>query len=445
MVQDNIINLIKTTLHPIPIVFGEKYNKTDSSSGLNNNRLLVPTSGITNVSSNNYPEIPLGTEIGISTAVFAGLGILINALVITVIVMAKTRQYSTYKHLMLHLAACDFLCSIMLLPYVPLELKSHYWTYPDATCQIIYPTISLLTNVSTGTILIITIERFRGVWFPHARQWGGTDVKKAFAIVWLISLVSVLPNIIMLRVKQYDNIIYCNEVWDENDPTYKRLYGFSFLAVSFFIPLLGITIMHTLIICRLKYKELTPDNMSAHQQRQNQRIMRVLTGIIAVFFCTVSPNKILYFVWDVDPQLEKDLESNTRYYLRTVQFFYWSRVAINPMIYCFFDTRFKKDFKKSTRRMRGLSIRDSEVRSRSASQRTSTILSVRSRANSSFIGEAEEAISRCNRMSKISEMDATSLQTFVEDRGRRVRSATVDTDLSVSPMAHSTLVKQGSR
>ena len=119
-----------------------------------------------------------------------------------------------------------------------------------------YPKISLLTNVSTGTTLIITAERFRGVWFPHARQWSGNGIRKAFRIVWIISLVSVLQNISCYVKNVIPILTYSNKVW--NNYTYKRLYGFSFLDVSFFIPLLGIAIiMPSLIICRLKYKELT--------------------------------------------------------------------------------------------------------------------------------------------------------------------------------------------
>ena len=209
-----------------------------------------------------------------------------------------------------------------------------------------------------------------------------------------------------------------------------------------------------------------PDNMSVSQKRQNRRIMRVLTGIVIVFLLTVSPNKILYFVWDISPRLEKSMTSKARYYLRTFQFFYWSRVAINPLIYCFFDTRFKNDLEKTKKRLRGLNIGDENTsRSRSASQHTSTTIQVRARANSSFIGEADDVLARSNskrtsskRMSNISEIDNTSLDTLnshplhqyhhsnhYHNPGHgRVRSATVDTQLSnqngsVSPQDTSAL------
>lgn len=461
---ETILNLLQTTSTTfIPAL-------TDNTSSIKNityrNDTINATVLATNNSSNatKYPPIPLGTEIGISTAVFAGMGIVINALVITVICLARTREFSTYKHLMLHLAVTDFFCSIMLVPYVPLELNNHDWEYPEAPCKIIFPMISLLTNISTGTVLIITTERFRGVWFPHARPWSGRDVRKAFVIVWVISVVSILPNVIMLRVKSYSNIDYCNEVWA--NIAHKRLYGFSFAAVSFLIPFLCIFVMHTLIIIRLNFKSIMPDNMSVSQKRQNRRIMRVLTGIVIVFFLTVSPNKILYFVWDVSPQLEKSITSKARYYMRTFQFFYWLRVAINPLIYCFFDTRFKNDLEKTKKRLRGVIVNEETRRSRSASQRTSSVMRVKARANSSFISEADDVLARSNskrmscnkRMSNISEMDNTSLDTLnshplhmynhsnhYHPHGHgRVRSATVDTQLSnqngsVSPQDTSAL------
>lgn len=465
---ETILNLLRKTTPKILIPTALSANNNISHSG--NGTSIIDTTALTmnatNISTNatSYPFIPLGTEIGISTAVFAGVGIVINALVITVICLARTREFSTYKHLMLHLAVTDLFCAIMLVPYVPLELNNHDWEYPDAPCKIIFPMISLLTNISTGTVLIITTERFRGVWFPHARPWSGKDIRKGFIIVWVISVVSILPNIVTLKVTNYSNIDYCNEIWEEIDE--KRLYGFSFAAVSFLIPFLCILIMHTLIIIRLNFKRIMPDNMSVSQKRQNRRIMRVLTGIVIVFLLTVSPNKILYFVWDISPRLEKSMTSKARYYLRTFQFFYWSRVAINPLIYCFFDTRFKNDLEKTKKRLRGLNIGDENTsRSRSASQHTSTTIQVRARANSSFIGEADDVLARSNskrtsskRMSNISEIDNTSLDTLnshplhqyhhsnhYHNPGHgRVRSATVDTQLSnqngsVSPQDTSAL------
>ena len=448
-VEETVLNLLRQTTTLAPFIDTNAIRKNGTS--LVPVHVVSPTniSNTTNSSIYYYPDIPLGKEIGISTAVFAGMGISINALVITVMCLARTSQFSIYKHLMLHLALSDFFCSIMLVPYVPLELNAHDWEYPDAPCQIIYPIMSLLTNTSTGTVLIITIERFRGVWFPHARPWSSKDVWKAFAIVWSISVVSVLPNAIKLKVTHYPNIAYCNEIW--GDITHQRVYGFLFVSVSFFIPLLCITVMHTLIIVRLKFKSILPDNMSISQKRQNRRIMRVLTGIVVVFFLTVSPNKILYFVWDVRPDLERSVTSKARLYMRTFQFFYWSRVAINPLIYCFVDTRFKNDLEKTKKRLRGLGTADSNIRRRSASQRTSTVLSVRSRANSSFIGDASEAISRTkiNHMKNISEMDNTSLDAVNNHHHHhsgRVRSATVDTQLSaqngsVSPLVNSVQIR----
>ena len=335
------------------------------------------TNTYSNSSNTEYPSIPLGREIGISTAVFAAMGIVINALVIAVICLSRTTQFSAYKHLMLHLAMVDFFCSIALVPYVPLEINDHHWIYPDAPCQIIYPFISMLTNISTGTVLTLTIDRFRGVWSPHAHPWSSRDVGKAFAAIWTISLASILPNMMNLKVTRYSNISFCSEVWDKI--SHKRLYGFTFIAVSFIIPFLCITVMHTLIIIQLKFKSITSDNVSVDKQRENNRSI-VLTGIVVVFFLTVSPNKILHFVWDVSPELQMSLTSKARFYLRSFQFFYSSRVAINPLIYCFFDTRFKNDLENTKKRLC----------MRSKSQRADIILSVRSRANSSFKCEAED-------------------------------------------------------
>lgn len=338
---------------------------------------------------NDFPEIPLGKLIGISVGVFASTGILINTLVLVVVLTAQRLRFTAYKYLMCHLAFADLMCSIMLCPYVPLELAQHNWIYENKdACQLIYPMISCFSNVATGTIVLISVERFRGIVYPHRNPWQPRDVRIAFCIVWMASVGLVLPNAITLRINVYNNIDYCNEHWD--NLTVRKVYGFSYFAFAFAVPLIGIAIMHVIMMIRLKSPELRPDNLSESQERQNTRIMRVLTGIIIAFFVCVCPNKILYFVWDLDPELEMSTTSKARFYMRTFQVLYYARVAADPLIYCFFDTRFKKDFKQTVRVLRGKSMAD-EKRSRTASQRTSTILTVRSRANSSFISDTPES------------------------------------------------------
>lgn len=359
----------------------------------------------TNSTKTEYPEIPLGNFIGIAVAVFAVIGVFANMLVLVVLSISQRKRYSPYRYLISHLASADLINSIINLVYVPLELRSHHWIYGEHSCKIVYPAITFCTNLAVGTILIISLERSRGVLMPHLSPWKAKDIWTALAAVWVFGFILVLPNIITLKVTSYKNLEYCNEIWDNSD--HQKLYGLTFFFLAFFIPLLAIIIMHVAIMYRLNRTKLQPANISQWQVRTNARIMRVLTSIIIAFFITVSPNKILYFVWDVAPSLEKDKNSNVRYIVRLFIFLFYSRVTIDPLLYCFFDTRFKKDLKNTSKTVRGLSFVDSEMsraRARTMSLNRPSSVGLRSRANSYLNGEAGTGLEYNNRLCQSSEI-----------------------------------------
>lgn len=435
--------------------------------------LIAITTVIPNYTLNttvaSFPEIPFGRFIGISVGVFCAIGILINAVVLLVVLLAQQSRFTAYKYLMCHLACADLMCSIMLGPYVPLELAQHNWIYKSQSlCKIIYPLISCFTNIATGTILLISLERFRGIMYPYRSAWSRKDICIAFSIVWVVSVLLILPNVLTIRVTSYKNIDYCNEIW-VND-TYRKIYGMSYFALAFAIPLVLIAGMHIMIMIRLKSREINPDNTSTWQEKQNTRIMRVLSGIIVVFFISTCPNKILYFVWDVFPELELSHSSQARHHMRTVQVLYYSRVAMNPLVYCFFDTRFKDDLKKALLIIKTMNFdADLQRRSRTVSQRASTTLT-NSRANSVCeIGKNQ--MKPPMTMESIAEINITCINKQVapaqaptnvtiyspvvsqsdsnsDDDGsatldeKRVRSDTVATDLSSQHESSSPLVLQ---
>ena len=402
-----------------------------------------------------FPDIPLGTFIGVSIAVCASIGIAANILVLLVLSISARKRFSPYRYLISHLAASDLCCSIFLLVYVPIELRSHNWIYSEPACKVVYPMITFSTNLVVGTILTITIERYRGVVLPHRVAWKSRNVRIALVLVWMIGFAVVIPNILTLKVTYYENIDYCNEIWA--DKSVQKIYGISFFLCAFFIPLTGIVIMHLQIMFRLKCRDLEPANVNTYQHKMDIRITTVLCSIIVTFFICTLPNKLLYFVWDISPELEMNTTDNTRFYLRTVQILYYARVALDPLLYCFFDTRFRKDFEHSIKRIRGESFTDNDIISRSRSRtlnrsRAPTITEVRSRASTLTNNEYYDNRAynfEATLASKLSTLQETELkmaasdmhtEDYISDERCRSDSCYTDSSLygSASPLVRPT-------
>ncbi|XP_065669789.1 neuropeptide Y receptor type 6 [Hydra vulgaris] len=316
------------------------------------------------------PPIYLASMIGYSVLFFATVGTLANILVLIVLFLSKKSRTSHYKRLISHLTLTDLLCCILLYLYVPVELFRHNWQYAKSLCKLIYPGITLCTNLSVGTILMITLERYRGVILPHLTPWRRCNVSVALVAVWIFCLIIIIPNIATLKVLLYEDKQYCNEHWQSK--LLQKVYGISYFCLSFFLPFLAIAIMHGHIMYRLKNKELLPANISSWNQKSQNRITKVLTTVIFGFTICILPNKLLYLVWDIAPELEK--KSNARFYLRTIQILYWSRVAIDPLLYCFLDTRFQKDLINMLKKIGALNIMEVEMKKTNISVLTSVRL-----------------------------------------------------------------------
>lgn len=317
-----------------------------------------------------FPEVPLPKFSGISMAFFATVGVIANGIVLFVLVVSQRRKFSIYRYLIAHLSLADFFCSIMHIVYVPVELRKHEWVLPRSACKVVYPSITFFETLAIGTILIISFERYKGVILPHWREWRKINIWLMLCGVWVIDLLLVIPNIIKIQVTKYKNLNYCNEKWPEHTK-WRQVYGLGFFFLGFFLPAISVCVMHARIMWRLKQRT-RPSNNSYYRERIDARIKRVLTGIIIAFFVCTSPNKILYLIWDIFPKLEMDLSSHIRYYLRTFQILYFARVAVDPLIYCFFDTRFKQDFEYTRKVVCGRSV-ITETSENSSRVRTRTL------------------------------------------------------------------------
>ena len=253
----------------------------------------------------------------------------------------------------------------------PLELNKHVWMYPEWFCPVLFPSISITTNLATGTILIIALERFLGVVKPYWKQLDMRRVNIALIVVWGWSIITVIPNILHLRLNTGE-YVWCGEFWDGYEDLQKA-YGISFFFVAFFIPLVVITFLHGHIINRLCHPLILPEHHANAQNKDSRRVIRVLTLIVIAFAVCVSPNKILWFVYDVAPSM---WNPDLYFYLRTIQILYYSRVAIDPLVYCTFDTRFKKDCIYTVKRLQGMYALESWMER----QRSGSDLTRRSRA-----------------------------------------------------------------
>ena len=268
-------------------------------------------------------EAPLSQFIGISVGLFAIMGLLGNSLVLTVMSIAPSKRLPNYRFLITHLSTYDLISSMLLILYTPLELHKHVWIYPEWFCPVLYPSITIAANLATGTILIIALEHYLGIVKPHWNQLSKSKVAVGLFAVWIWATVSVLPNIMSLRLSTGD-YIFCGEFWDGHE-SMQKLYGLSFFFIAFFIPLSAIAYLYGHIIHQLRksgvvqYHSTLEGTLSHNALPRNpdtRHAIHVLSLMIISFAICVSPNKILFFVYDVAPSA---WNSHTHFYLRTIQ------------------------------------------------------------------------------------------------------------------------------
>ena len=275
------------------------------------------------------------------------IGILGNTLVIIVYYFIMTTR-SNHDILILMLAINDLIFAIIQIVLIVPTTYTKHWVFGVSMCKILYSAISMGANVAIGIILIIAIERYKGICNPFCKGLSSHKISTLLSVNFILSLITVAPRLIILNVKN----CMCTEQWPHQRQD-SLIYSCTTFVAYCLIPLVSISALYWKCIGTL--------NRSAKQQLQavssvrdvargrslqaNRRVMKILIYLLAAFIGLTLPNKVKWVVFDA---VDAARQSATfqRAFSIVGNITYPFHVAINPIIYSCVDQKFRSRVKE---------------------------------------------------------------------------------------------------
>ena len=282
--------------------------------------------------------------------VTAIIGIMGNSAVIAFYVK-RLRTLSPWKFLVFHLACCDFLFAgmqiLLALPSLTNEVGNLYWRYGLALCKIVRVTETLGGIIAIQNILIIAVERYKGILTPFRHHVDASKrVKVALFGAWILALVSCVPILFFADVNGDKNGA-CDEVFSKEK--YEIAWSTYLLVIFGFVPfvLLGFMYGRIIMYLRTSSKKMVTifQNLSDDQVRQRRnsemRTIRMLVVVVVLFFFCIMPTRIISVIISLIDEGKLPL-SEFSALLYCGYLTYPLHVAVNPVVYGFMDIEFRK-------------------------------------------------------------------------------------------------------
>ena len=289
---------------------------------------------------------------------------LFGNVVIVATVARNRRMRTTINFLIANMAASDLLISTFAVPIKLSEIVAgpRRWLihgpFGLILCKLAYFFQDISQAVSIMSLVVIAIDRYRGIVFPF-RPAIMTPKRCKFVIplIWLSGTAVHGVYFYMARLDYLQNDgAFCILTWAPKfDPkkTQER-YTVAVLALLVVLPFSILTVLYSQIIWVLR-KERVASSFSSpilcKRHKENTKVIKNVCAVMIAFAFCVLPMSVygflLVFVW------KWEMPCNMEQFGFAVHFVLFSNAAVTPLIYFVFNEKYRKGVKDI---LRGLCV-----------------------------------------------------------------------------------------
>ena len=284
---------------------------------------------------------------------------LFGNLAVILIVWKNERMRTTTNLLISNMAASDLLISVFAVPRELTEIYAgkHRWLIDGVlgliSCKLAYVFQDISTAVSIQSLVVIAIDRYRGVVYPFHPPLITSKVCKAIIpIIWIVAIGLNSPYFYTVRLVVDDNKSYCTFNWApkfEHRKTQESYFIFITVILIFF-PLCVILTLYTRIVLELnKRNNMNTGTSELRRQRQREdiAIVKKILAIVFLFVVCITPVNILallfYFAWNWILPCGMD-----KLYV-AAKFIFYSNASLNPCVYFILNKKYRQGLKDLTK------------------------------------------------------------------------------------------------
>ncbi|KAL9972508.1 hypothetical protein ACROYT_G018829 [Oculina patagonica] len=278
-----------------------------------------------------------------------------NSLLLAIVTRNK-RMQSITNYLIVNMAVSDILITVLAVPRRITEILvgPRRWLVGGSLGSVLCKSISFLQDISTAvsvlSILVIAIDRYRGIVLPFHKQIKKTKLFKCIIpSIWIVSMIMHGSYFYTFRITEIDGRTYCVSSWaprfdDRKSTETQYLVVLVFVTV---IPVCAVTVLYSVIVINLKrgfarcnaYSS-QQEPMTARRLKEDSKVVKNLIAIMIAFVVCIAPINVyailFFFVWDWT------IPCNTENFGSAAHFMLYFNASVNPCIYFVFNDKFRQ-------------------------------------------------------------------------------------------------------
>ena len=337
--------------------------KSNSFWSINDSITTDTSDGFSCQSNQSDGSITKGLKI-FSYCVILLLSVFGNSLLISIIKRNKRMQTIT-NYLIANMAVSDILITVSAVPRQITEilLGPQIWLIKGDFGSFLCKSVSFFQDISTAvsilSLVVIAIDRYRGIVFPLRKPFikPAKLYKVVIPLIWLFSMSLHAPYFYIYGTTTTDDKTYCNQLSWGPKLDFKKSQKIFFMIVFICviaIPECIVISLYSAIIFSLKRNAIatcqgSSNSMAARRLQEDIKVVRNIIAIIIAFCVSTNPFIVVafmfHFVWDFK------IPCNMKVFVFVVHLIFYLHALVNPFIYYIFNDKYRQSFLKIFRQV----------------------------------------------------------------------------------------------
>ena len=322
-------------------------NETKLLNFVHTNKTVYDSSGDFQVSAAQIIK-------AVAYVVIMALSLCGNTLVLTVVKKNIGQQMRSVRiYLLTSMAVADLIITVGSMPErLTRALTKDEWLIDSALgtalCKATNFFEKLSLSVSILNLVLVAMDRFLAVFFPHKRYFTSCRAFTAIGLVWFLSALYCSPILYYAGLLKEHGKTLCQV--RRFFPNWKTWY--LIFLVQLPLTLVLVVFLYTSILCKLwrrqsRYRiglareDSLATNRAAREAKINRKVLRMVAVILIAFYICFLP----YWIgWVFCSYHFSELTCNDTYIFISIYLSY-ANSSLNPFIYCAFSESFRHAFK----------------------------------------------------------------------------------------------------
>ena len=250
----------------------------------------------------------------VALAAISATAVVGNVLIVLSFVKTRTLRTST-NYYIVNMAISDFLYPFFNWPLYASEgmltpniLISQPWV--SFACKLGMYFRAVSQAVSVISLVLNALDRFIAVVYPLKATVINSKIRVVFLFVsWLIPICYGTPYILFSRILKLESHTFCKFMMSDVNNVVSIFNSVGFV-VFYLVPLITITGLYSIIVRTLKMRPHPGNTLITNRatikdkrRQENQRILKILTAIVTLFFLCWTPMCVYFLIKKIKPSL----------------------------------------------------------------------------------------------------------------------------------------------